>query len=129
MAGSARSKFAVEKTRSRPGNRIFHWTALCQHTQLTASKFGTVYKAMAEAKKGVARIPVPPRKRPQTEDSAKEEAGQGGQNLGENELRGVHMLMSEPVPAKRDPLTVPLIGLLLAFSVISLIVQMLIAFS
>ena len=39
------------------------------------------------------------------------------------------MLMSEAVQAKRDPWTVPLIGLLLAFSVISLIVQLLIAFS
>ena len=39
------------------------------------------------------------------------------------------MLMSNAVQAKRDPLTVPLIGLLLAFSVISLIVQLLIAFS
>jgi hypothetical protein len=39
------------------------------------------------------------------------------------------MLMSDAGQAKRDPLTVPLIGLLLAFSVISLIVQLLIAFS
>jgi len=84
---------------------------------------------MAEAKKGVARIPVPPRKRPQTEDSARDEAGQADHRLAEDESRGVHMLMSEPAPAKRDPLTVPLIGLLLAFSVISLIVQLLIAFS
>lgn len=84
---------------------------------------------MAEAKKGVARIPVPPRKRPKTEDSARVEADQVEQHPGEIESRGVHMLMSEPVPAKRDPLTVPLIGLLLAFSVISLIVQLLIAFS
>jgi len=41
----------------------------------------------------------------------------------------VHMLMSGVVDAKRDPLVVPLVGLLLAFSVISLIVQLLIAFS
>jgi hypothetical protein len=39
------------------------------------------------------------------------------------------MLMSRAIPAKRDPLIVPLVGLLLAFSVISLIVQVLIAFS
>jgi hypothetical protein len=39
------------------------------------------------------------------------------------------MLMSNVVDAKRDPLVVPLVGLLLAFSVISLIVQLLIAFS
>jgi hypothetical protein len=43
--------------------------------------------------------------------------------------RGVHMLMSDTAETKRDPLTVPLIGLLLAFLIISLIVQMLIAFS
>ena len=39
------------------------------------------------------------------------------------------MLMSDTGETKRDPLTVPLIGLLLAFLIISLIVQMLIAFS
>jgi hypothetical protein len=80
---------------------------------------------MAEAKKGVARIPVPPRKRSTPEDSARP----GEQSLPENETRGVHMLMSDVVQEKRDPLTVPLIGLLLAFSIISLIVQLLIAFS
>jgi len=37
--------------------------------------------------------------------------------------------VSEAAQPKRDPLTVPLIGLLLAFSVISLILQLLIAFS
>jgi hypothetical protein len=38
------------------------------------------------------------------------------------------MSKSRP-PVKRDPLLVPMVGLLLAFSVISLIVQLLIAFS
>jgi hypothetical protein len=80
---------------------------------------------MAEAKKGVARIPVPPRKRSTPEDSGRP----GEQSVPENETRGVHMLMSDVVQEKRDPLTVPLIGLLLAFSIISLIVQLLIAFS
>jgi hypothetical protein len=80
---------------------------------------------MAEAKKGVARIPVPPRKRSTPEDSER----LGEQSLPENETRGLHMLMSDVVQEKRDPLTVPLIGLLLAFSIISLIVQLLIAFS
>jgi hypothetical protein len=47
----------------------------------------------------------------------------------EADPRGVHMLMSGAAQGKRDPLTVPLIGLLLAFSIISLIVQLLIAFS
>jgi hypothetical protein len=86
-------------------------------------------KAMAEVKKGVARIPVPPRKQPKVEDSERAEAGHPDQLLPETESRGVHTLMTDAGQAKRDPLTVPLIGLLLAFSVISLIVQMLIAFS
>ncbi|MBV8142076.1 MAG: hypothetical protein JO279_09600 [Verrucomicrobia bacterium] len=83
---------------------------------------------MAEAKKGVVRIPVPPRKQ-KAEDSARQEAVRAEAHLPETESRGVHMLMTEAVQAKRDPMTVPLIGLLLAFLVISLIVQMLIAFS
>jgi hypothetical protein len=84
---------------------------------------------MAEAKKGVARIPVPPRKQSKVEDSEPKETPRAEQHLVETESRGVHMLMSEAVQPKRDPLTVPLIGLLLAFSVISLILQLLIAFS
>jgi hypothetical protein len=79
---------------------------------------------MADAKKGVARIPVPPRKQPKAEDAVRVEP-----HLVEAESRGVHTLMSGAAQGKRDPLTVPLIGLLLAFSVISLIVQLLIAFS
>jgi hypothetical protein len=82
---------------------------------------------MAQAKKGVARIPVPPRNQPKAEDSERNEAGRTEQQ--ETGSRGVHMLMSDTIQAKRDPLTVPLVGLLLAFSVISLIVQLLIAFS
>jgi hypothetical protein len=84
---------------------------------------------MTEAKKGVARIPVPPRKQPKAEDSARKETVRAEPHLAEIESRGVHMLMSDVVQAKRDPMTVPLVGLLLAFSVISLMVQMLIAFS
>lgn len=84
---------------------------------------------MAEAKKGVARIPVPPRKQPKAEDSERKEAVRAEPHLPVTESRGMHMLMSDAVRAKRDPMTVPLIGLLLAFSVISLIVQLLIAFS
>ena len=84
---------------------------------------------MADTKKGVARIPVPPRKQPKVEDPVRNDTGRAEAHLGEPELRGVHMLMSEAGPPRRDPLTVPLIGLLLAFSVISLIVQLLIAFS
>jgi hypothetical protein len=84
---------------------------------------------MAEAKKGVARIPVPPRKPPKAEDSEPQETARGELHPGPTDSRGVHMLMSNPAETKRDPLTVPLIGLLLAFLIISLIVQMLIAFS
>jgi hypothetical protein len=103
--------------------------ALSELTQLTSDKFGTVYRSMAEAKKGVARIPVPPRTQPKAEESDRKETGRTEQRLEETGSRGVHMLMSGAEQPKRDPLTVPLIGLLLAFSVISLIVQLLIAFS
>ena len=82
---------------------------------------------MPEAKKGVARIQVPPKaprsSKTGTEDDAPQERGPDA-----TDARGVHMLMSKAIPTKRDPLIVPLVGLLLAFSVISLIVQMLIAF-
>jgi hypothetical protein len=63
------------------------------------------------------------------EDAAPKDGVRAEQHLLETESRGVHTLMSGAAQGKRDPLTVPLIGLLLAFSVISLIVQMLIAFS
>ena len=84
---------------------------------------------MAEAKKGVARIPVPPRKQAKAEDAEGKDAARPEQPLVETESRGMNMLMSGAAQGKRDPLTVPLVGLLLAFSVISLIVQLLIAFS
>jgi hypothetical protein len=84
---------------------------------------------MAEAKKGVARIPVPPRIRPKAEGSGRLEASQPGPRHDDPASPGVHMLMSDAVDQKRDPLVVPLVGLLLAFSVISLIVQLLIALS
>jgi hypothetical protein len=83
---------------------------------------------MAEAKKGVARIQLPPKapKPAQVGDGGDESQHQGPDTV---DVRGVHMLMSKAIPAKRDPLIVPLVGLLFAFSVISLIVQTLIAFS
>jgi hypothetical protein len=84
---------------------------------------------MAEAKKGVARIPVPPRKQPVVEDSERPEPARLEPHPGATDSRGVHTLMSGTPETKRDPLTVPLIGLLLAFLIISLILQMLIAFS
>jgi hypothetical protein len=84
---------------------------------------------MAQAKKGVARIPVPSRTQPKAENLESKDAGRPEQHIQETDSRGVHMLMSDVVQPKRDPLIVPLVGLLLAFSVISLILQMLIAFS
>ena len=84
---------------------------------------------MADAKKGVARIPVPPRIQSKVESPGQRESSQTESRREDAAPPGVHMLMSNAVDAKRDPLVVPLVGLLLAFSVISLIVQLLIAFS
>jgi len=81
---------------------------------------------MPEAKKGLARIQVPP-KAPRSSKTGGDDASQE-RGPDAIDARGVHMLMSKAIPTKRDPI-VPLVGLLLAFSVISLIVQMLIAFS
>jgi len=85
-----------------------------------------LYSLMPEAKKGLARIQVPP-KAPRSSKTGGDDASQE-RGPDAMEARGVHMLMSKAIPTKRDPLIVPLVGLLLAFSVISLIVQMLIAF-
>ena len=128
MARSARSN-SSEGLREDWDSEIFGKVILSELSQLTASKFGTVYRTMADAKKGVARIPVPPRIQSKVEDSGHREAGQTEQRHEVAASPGVHMLMSDVVDAKRDPLVVPLVGLLLAFSVISLIVQLLIAFS
>ena len=114
--------------KARSARSKLQWT-LSGAYSVDSGKFRTVYESMAEAKKGVARIPVPPRKQDKVEDSERQEPGRAEQQLPEAESRGVHMLMSGAIQPKRDPLTVPLIGLLLAFSVISLIVQLLIAFS
>ena len=86
-----------------------------------------LYPFVAEAKRGVARIQVPPKAPDAKGGAGRDERTQEGPDVGD--ARGVHMLMSRAIPAKRDPLIVPLVGLLLAFSVISLIVQVLIAFS
>jgi hypothetical protein len=100
---------------------------------------------VGEAKKPVARIQLPVRKvqegvvrngpgedvRPSEESGGADTSGHGdGGESGSHSARGVHLLMSKSrPPVKRDPLAVPMVGLLLAFSVISLIVQLLIAFS
>jgi hypothetical protein len=83
---------------------------------------------MAEAKKGVARIQIPPQAAKTHEAEPQLDVPQK-QGSGAADSSGVHILMSKAVSSKRDPLIVPLVGLLLAFSVISLIIQMLIAFS
>ena len=85
---------------------------------------------MPEAKKGVARIPVPPRISPKQEGPL-DNSGISGDERPERSsaIASAQLMMSAGSQGKRDPWTVPLIGLLLAFSVISLILQMLIAFS
>jgi hypothetical protein len=100
---------------------------------------------MAEARKPVARIQLPVKKAP--EISVRSTPGEGnrlsqggetrsaepsvhGDGIESDSARGVHLLMSQSrPPPKRDPLVLPMVGLLLAFSVIALIVQLLIAFS
>ena len=64
-----------------------------------------------------------------TQDAEGKDAARPEQPLVDTESPGMNVLMSGAAEGKRDPLTVPLVGLLLAFSVISLIVQLLIAFS
>ena len=83
---------------------------------------------MAEAKKGVARIQIPPKVAKTDEVEARVDVPRR-QALDAADSSGVHLLMSKAVSPRRDPLIVPLVGLLLAFSVISLIIQMLLAFS
>jgi hypothetical protein len=79
---------------------------------------------MPDAKKGIARIEVPTGSRAAkgVSEPAEEPAAVA------TEERGVHALVSRSVVAKRDPLIVPLAGLVLAFSVVGLIVELLIAF-
>ncbi len=84
---------------------------------------------MPEAKKGVARIPVPPRNHPKPEGPIGNDDASADERPERSSSTGSAQMMSAGAQGKRDPWTVPLIGLLLAFSVISLILQMLIAFS
>jgi hypothetical protein len=80
---------------------------------------------MPEQKRAVARIDIPPR--------STQLANAATENARNSDSAGLaatsQMLMSRLQPVQRDPWIVPLAGLLLAFSVISLIVQLLIAFS
>jgi hypothetical protein len=79
---------------------------------------------MPDVKKGIARIEVPAGSRAGKGVSAPEQEPAAVAP----EERGVHALVSQPAVAKRDPLIVQLAGLVLAFSVVGLIVQLLIAF-
>ncbi|MBV9489427.1 MAG: hypothetical protein JO069_06845 [Verrucomicrobia bacterium] len=76
---------------------------------------------MPEHKKGIARIEVPRRTAP----SPPAEPAPEAMSLPSTSQR----LMAQVGPARRDPWVTPLAGLLLAFSAISLIIQLLIAFS
>src|ERR1700733_13371650 len=98
MARSARSKFPADSLQGRIPR-----VGLSQLTQLTSGEIGTVYRLMAEAKKGVARIPVPPRKQAKAEDSERKDAGRPEKPPIETESRGMHMLMSGAAQGKRDP--------------------------
>jgi len=79
---------------------------------------------MPEPKKGIARIAVP-RRTAAPPKQAPSEPPPDAAALPSTSQR----LMAQAVPSRRDPWLIPLAGLLLAFSAISLIVQLLIAFS
>ena len=79
---------------------------------------------MPDVNKGIARIEVPTGSRAGKGVNAPEEEPAA---VGPEET-GVHALVSRLAVAKRDPLIVPLAGLVLAFSVVGLIVELLIAF-
>ena len=79
---------------------------------------------MPDVKKGIARIEVPTGSRAGKGVTAPEQEPAAVAP----EERGVHALVSRPVAARRDTSIVPLVGLVLAFSVVGLIVQLLIAF-
>jgi hypothetical protein len=79
---------------------------------------------MPDVKKGIARIEVPTGSRAGKGVSAPEEEPAAVAP----EETGVHALVSRPALARRDSLIVPLAGLVLAFCVVGLIVELLIAF-
>jgi hypothetical protein len=83
---------------------------------------------MSDPKKGLARIELPAR--PAARLSTADEPGSDSkvETDPEQEVTS-HILMSRLPAQVRDPWIVPLAGLVLAFSVISLIVEVLIAFS
>jgi hypothetical protein len=77
---------------------------------------------MAEEKKKLARIPLPPKQKEEPHEYAEVSTLAAGANTSER-------LMAKVPPSRRDPWIVPLAALLLAFSAISLIVECLVAFS
>jgi hypothetical protein len=77
---------------------------------------------MPEDKKKLARIPLPPREEEPAQDYATIPELGASANTSER-------LMAQVPPTRRDPWIVPLASLVLAFSVISLIVECLVAFS
>lgn len=93
---------------------------------------------MNDPKKGMVRIPVPSKplegrsenqERPVRPEPALDGAETSGGAVSGTSLRGARTGTKgvlRPVP-KRDPALVPLIGILLAFCLIALIVQLLIA--
>jgi hypothetical protein len=80
---------------------------------------------MQEQKRAVARIEIPPRSSQLASAATENARNPEPAGLAETSQR----LMSRLQPVQRDPWVVPLAGLLLAFSVVSLIIQLLIAFS
>ncbi|MBW0000603.1 MAG: hypothetical protein JO015_16010 [Verrucomicrobia bacterium] len=79
---------------------------------------------MADSKKGMARIKVPRQTTPSPPASPAEPAPGPAPLLSTS-----HRLMAHVDASRHDSWVTPLAGLLLAFSVISLIIQLLIAFS
>jgi hypothetical protein len=79
---------------------------------------------MAEPKRGIARIEVP--KRNAAAAVVKAPASGAGGFPGPSTR---HRLMAQAEGNRQDSWVAPLAGLLLAFSVVSLIIQLLIAFS
>ena len=79
---------------------------------------------MPQEKKGPARIVIPSREKPPETAAPVSTVSSGAAPVHTSEK-----LIARMRPAPRDPWVVPLAGLVLAFSVISLIVQCLVAFS
>jgi hypothetical protein len=71
-----------------------------------------------------ARVPVPARIEKRAEPAAQTATAEAAEEANST----ARALMSQAQPARQDPWLAPLAGLVLAFSVISFILQLLIAF-